>query len=172
MKPLLSISAVAALMLFVGTPAHGDHHNEGVQRVGAWFDAHECAICKHLGEKPELMQAMRWETHLLKNGMMMVAVAPEELRAEYAACCKSMKNASEEIADGAEAESICGYCDSFTELVHDGAVLQELVTAVGSVTLVTSDNPSMVEKIHVHAKRTQEEEAKLLATMLAESSDD
>ena len=93
-------------MLFVGTPAHGDHHNEGVQRVGAWFDAHECAICKHLGEKPELMQAMRWETHLLKNGMMMVAVAPEELRAEYAACCKSMKNASEEIADGAEAAGL------------------------------------------------------------------
>ena len=53
--------------------------------------------------------------------------------------------------------------DSFGKLTAAGAKIQEIEAGFGHVIVVTSDNPTTVEKIHAMADRTVDEMAKMAA---------
>jgi hypothetical protein len=59
---------------------------------------------------------------------------------------------------------LCGFCTSYSALVEAGAKVQEFETANGMVSLVTSDKPEVVKKIHEHAKRTIKEYESMMAS--------
>ena len=127
-----------------------------------WFDMATCSICKPMAEHPELMESMKWEIHVVENGMIEIASMPPEVKEKMAACHKQMKETIQQIENGANLPC-CGFCKSYGSLKMAGANIEEIDGGVGMIALVTSDDPEVIKKIHAHAKKTQEEYKKMLA---------
>lgn len=156
-----SMCALLAVGVAVSSFAWADHH-EGSEH-GGWFDAEHCDVCKPLAQNPQLMMSTKWESHLLKNGMMMVASPPKEQMGKFREVCQKMDMAVEKIAEGEKPKGLCGFCEAMGGVMQAGATLEKVETEFGEVTLVTSDNPETVKKIHEVAKRSQEEMEKIAA---------
>lgn len=152
MQRFRTIMPLTLVLLAFGAVAIGDPH-EGKP---GWFDPAHCEVCQPMHERPDLMMSMEWGTYKLKNGMMMTAVIPESKQQEFHAVCQKMH----EVHPGADAE-LCGFCQAFGGLVAAGAKMEEVKTNFGNVTLVTSDDPQLVAKIHAMADRTIAETAKM-----------
>ena len=65
--------------------------------------------------------------------------------------------------EGGEAMDLCGFCTSYGMLMAEGAESTELKTVGGDISLLTSDDPEVVKKIHAHAEKTIEEFKKMMA---------
>lgn len=161
MKTFRNLS-VAALAVVVGSLAWADHHESG--ETGPWFDMEKCACCKHMGENMDMMMDLQWENHLIKDGGMMTAVIPEQHKKRWDALCEKMKDVEGELAQGKQLP-MCNFCQSYGKLMEAGANMEEIKTGFGSVTLITSDKPEVVDMIHKHIKRTQDEHKKMMAMM-------
>ncbi|MGI9457871.1 MAG: hypothetical protein ACR2NU_15000 [Aeoliella sp.] len=126
-----------------------------------WFDAAHCTLCKPMSEHKELMMEMKWETHKIDNGLLMVASVPEEHMEVYRECCSQMDENIEVMKEGKAPEHLCGFCQSMGGLMQGGAKMEKVKTGFGTITLVTAGNEDAVGMIHKHAKRTQEEAKKM-----------
>ena len=80
-----------------------------------------------------------------------------------------MKAIHAKIENGEKAKC-CGFCQSLTGIVKAGAKKKDLTTIAGDITMITSDDPVLIEKIHAHAKRTIVEHKKMLEHMEEEHS--
>ena len=161
----VTILALFAVALAVGSLAWAEHH--GDEHHSGWFDSEACEICSPMAEHPELMTEMQWETHKIANGMLMVALIPDQHKETFAGLCTMMKQKSEEIVSRGKSASLCGFCESFHQLTEAGAKEEKVETEFGNITLVTAAEPATVSMIHQHAERTQEE-AKKMAEMMAQ----
>jgi len=128
----------------------------------AWLDITNCEICKNMSSQEGLMESMKWETHVIPNGMMHFTVIPDEMRPKLDAAEKGMKQTISEIMQGQQKEC-CGYCTSIGRLMVAGAQQTSVRTAGGDVMLVTSSEPAVIEMIQEHAKKTKDEYAKMMA---------
>jgi TusA-related sulfurtransferase len=131
-------------------------------KTARWFDMDHCAFCKCFGEQKGLMENIKWETHELDNGMMYVAVVPENMKDAMVKCEKAMKEVAKKMESG-ESLEICRHCASWGELIKAGAKEAKINTAAGAITLLTSDKPEVVKMIHEHAKTTQKELESMVA---------
>ena len=160
----ITMLALLGVALAVGSLAWADHH-EG-EHQAEWFDATACEICSPMAAHPELMAESQWETHKIKNGMLMVALIPEKHKEAFAGMCKMMKQKGKEIASSGTSAKLCGFCESYQDLTESGAKEEIVETEFGNITLLTSSDYTVVQRIHRHAARTQEE-AKKMAEMMA-----
>jgi hypothetical protein len=128
------------------------------QESAKWFDLENCEMCKCLGEHKELMSVMKMDIKTFSNGMLMIVTVPEEQKELLAQCREEMKKKSQSITADTK---MCGFCHSFGELMMAGAKVEELDTVAGPITIITSDDPELVQKIHQHAKRSIEEHEKM-----------
>jgi len=163
----LLVVAVAA-----GSFAWADHHEGGEHKEHAhgdhahgWFDAEHCSICKPMAEKPQLKMNTKWETHETKNGMLMVAIAPQGQAKQFKQVCSKMQANAKKAMSGGDVGELCGFCQAMGGVMQAGANMQDIETEFGTITLVTSDKPETVKKIHAMAKRSQEEMKKMEAMM-------
>ena len=127
---------------------------------GAWFDLENCSICRNLAAEEGLMENMKWETYVISNGMMTVSVIDEHYEDEMERASKKIEAVVAKLQTG-ELVPLCGFCTSYGNLMMNGAKMEEFDTAAGQINLMTSDKPEVVEMIHVHAKRTLDDGAKL-----------
>jgi len=167
MKKMLMAICLVPVVAF-GTfvwAAHHEGEHAGEHQASGWFDAHACDICKPWTESPEMMTAMDWETHSIKNGMMMVSVVPDSHREKFDVICKKMDQTIGKIAAGEQPKGLCGFCQAMGGLMEAGAKTEDIATAFGKITLITADNPQTVAKIHAVAKRAQQEAKKMAAAM-------
>jgi len=119
----------------------------------AWFDMENCPICKCMAAEKGLMESIKWETHLIDNGMISITTVPSDKKEAMAKCEKEMKAAIDKVKAG-EKMPLCGFCTSYAALIEAGAKEQEIKTETGTVSLMTSDKPEVVKKIQDHAKKT------------------
>ncbi len=159
----VSMLGLLAIGVTLGTFAWADHH-EGDHNHG-FFDAAACDICKPWAENPQLMMGTKWETHTTKSGMLMVATAPAGQMEKFSEVCKKMDATVAKISSGEEPKGLCGFCEAMGGLMQSGAKMEKVETAFGNITLVTSDNPQTVSKIHAVAKQAQAEAEKMEAMM-------
>ncbi len=153
MKHIISFALVLA---FASTSYAQDNKEK------PFFDMENCTICKCM--KNMDMNRIKWETHKIDNGMLMMMVVPEDMKATWATCKKNMDATVTKMESGTEME-VCRFCTSFGELMESGAKTKELETAVGCITLVTSDDPAVVGKIHTMALKIQDEHKKMMEMM-------
>lgn len=144
-----------ALLLAVGASVLAEHHEHG-EKPG-WFDPAHCDVCRPMHERPDLMQAMKWESHKVANGMMMTTTIPADKKADFYAVCESMHSHTPQAGD-----QLCGFCVGYGDLLKSGAKMEEVKTDFGMITLVTSDDDATVAKIHAVADRSNAEMKKLL----------
>lgn len=125
----------------------------GAEEEAAWFDPHNCGICKNFTKEEGLMEAVEWEAHVIANGMLSVASVPAEFEEAFARAHKGIEETVKRM-QGGEPTKMCGFCMSYGALMMAGAKVEQIQTKAGHIGLVTSDNPEVVAKIHAHAKRT------------------
>jgi hypothetical protein len=150
MKARISLAVLG--LAIVGTAIASSQSQSGDPRV----EMQKCAVCKYLAEKPELMEKMTWETHKIDNGMISVASAPKEAKDEFHAVHEKMMQAVAKVkADQQQGKPVelCSYCESMSDLMKAGAKQENVDTATGTVCLVTSNDPAVVQKIHAAAEK-------------------
>ena len=122
----------------------------------AWFDIENCGICKNFGAEEGLMDAMKWETHKIENGMLSVMTIDPAYREGFDRANANMGETMAKIHAG-ESVHLCGFCTSFGSLMMAGANAEEIDTEVGHISLITAADSEVVEAIHAHAQRTIDE---------------
>ncbi len=157
-----SVRIAAALAIVVAVAAFV------VAEDKLWFDMKNCAMCSTLASKPGLLEAMTWEHFPIANGVMQVGHCPDEHKAAFGMAMGEMGKVKEKVAAG-EKVNLDGYCTTFGELLMAGAKMESFQAAHSSVTLITSTDPKMVEKLHAFAAKTNEELAKMAAAAKASS---
>jgi hypothetical protein len=155
---------VLSLGVAAGSLVWADHH-EGEHNHGKWFDAAACDVCKPWTENPALMMSTKWESHRLKNGMLMVSMVPKDQMDAFTQVCQQMDVTIEKIATGEQPEGLCGFCQAMGGLKMAGAKVEKVDTEFGNITLVTAENPETVQKIHKVLQRSQKEAKKLAELM-------
>lgn len=126
-----------------------------------WFDMQNCGICKCMGDNMEIMQDITWETHMLPNGIMTISVIPEEHKKTMTKLHDEMMASVKRLEEG-EAMELCGHCMSYGELLSMGVNKQEIESEAGMITLMTSEDPEVVKKIHAHAQKSLDEYKKMM----------
>ncbi len=131
-----------------------------------WFDMKNCAMCSTLASKPGLLDAMTWEHFPIANGVMQVGYCPDEYKAAFGQAMGEFAKVQEKMQAG-EKVYLDGYCTTFGELAAAGAKMENFQAAHSSVTLITSTDLKLVEKIHAFAQHTNDELAKMAAAAKA-----
>jgi len=131
-----------------------------------WFDMKNCAMCSTLASKPGLLEAMTWDHYPIANGLMTVSSCPEQFKATMNQAMTEMGKVQEKIKAG-EKVYLDGYCTTYGELMAAGAKVENVHTSMGDVTLMTSNDPKVVAKIHEFGQRTIDELAKMAAAAKA-----
>lgn len=150
MKTLFTV-AILALTASWATLASAESLDEAMLA-----DMEKCAVCKHLTDNPALLEQMTWETFKIDNGAMCVTTAPKEMKSEFDALGQKVKSAMEQVKADKQAGKdveVCELCASMGALMETGAKEKEIKTATGSIHLMTSDDPTVVQKIHANADK-------------------
>jgi hypothetical protein len=116
----------------------------------------KCEMCKHIAADPGLMQNMTWETHKIDNGMLCVSTVPKEMKSQFDALSAKMESSMQKMKTSTEKPELCEICEGMSELVKSGAKEKEIELTNGSIHMLTSDDPSMVQKIHAEADKAIE----------------
>ncbi|MBD3258987.1 hypothetical protein GF377_11185 [candidate division GN15 bacterium] len=127
-----------------------------------WFDMETCSFCKHLIEDPGLLHHCDWEHHKISDGVLTVTTVEDEYLDAFNTAMANMEEAGKKMQSG-EMLPMCGMCTAMGNLMMTGAQWESVTTKHGSVSVLTSDDPAVVEKIHAFADRTNDEMAKMMA---------
>lgn len=111
-----------------------------------------CEICKVFADQPDMMTAASCDVIMLKNGAVFThnVFDKKNLKA-YQAFSKKMMAKVEELKKlpAKEAQKkMCPMCVEFGELDHQGALMDQVDTPSGVMTVITSAKFDLVKKIH------------------------
>ncbi len=152
--PMLVI--VASLILLTAAYA------EEADQQKAWFDLENCGMCKNFAAEAGLMDNLKWETHLIAEGSLSIAMVAPEYEEAFERAGKKMEATGMELMSGKQMP-LCGFCTSYGALMQAGAKFESIHSAAGHITLVTSTDAEIVGLIQTHAKRTIAEYDKWIA---------
>jgi len=112
----------------------------------------DCDACKDMQACAEELEAAGAHTQIvpLKNGVMFVYTAdsPGQVRAVQASMVRRGEHLSQMVAAGDKAH-LCAECKQIRGAMASGKLNREVVNIEGgSLTLMTSNDPKMVSKIH------------------------
>jgi len=127
----------------------------------AWFDMDHCEICKNMASMKDSMHRIKWETHMLDNGMITVSVVPDDMKEEMAKAEAGVEKTVAKLEQGEQLD-MCGFCQNYGKLMMLGAKFKELRTVGVNISIVTSSDPEVVKEIHAMGKRSRIEHEKML----------
>jgi hypothetical protein len=160
-----AVVLVAILMLAVPVLA-GDPHQHPMKTASGWFDLEGCAFCKNLIADPALLPHMQWENHTTASGALSITVVDPQHKAAYDQAMTAMTSLGEKMHRGEvdpASVKMCGHCTAYGELMMAGAKVENVDGEAADATLITSDDPQLVAKIHEFNNRTNREMAELMS---------
>lgn len=126
-----------------------------------WFDMENCAFCKNLAAEEGLMDHItKWEHHNVQNGSVSISVVDQECVEAYKRAMHNMEEVSKKLQQG-EMLPMCGMCEAYGELLQMGAKWDEVESDNIFVSLMYSDKPDVVARIHAMTSRTNDEMKKM-----------
>jgi hypothetical protein len=128
-----------------------------------WFDMEGCSFCKHITAEEGLKEHMCFEYHELINGILSITTVDPDFQEAYERAQKSMEAVGAEMMKNPQAQPpyMCGHCEAYGGFIQAGVMPQHVQTAVGDILVWTSDDSTMVAKLHAFANRSMEEMAKM-----------
>ncbi len=132
------------LILLAGPVLAGEDHP--LSTPSGWFDFENCVFCKNLIKDPELLHHSTWE---------------ESAEQAFAA----MEQVGMEMQTGKRnpmTQKMCGSCKEWGMLMMAGVQVEEVKGKGTAVTLMTSDDPALVKRLHDLVDRNNEEMAILM----------
>jgi len=120
----------------------------------------KCALCTLMMEQPEMMFAAKPEVVTLKTGVVFSDTVIDKANVKkYHAFQTKFHDRIEELKVNESWESakgkVCSFCWKFAELDEAGAIIDWSCTDGGTVTVITSKEPAVVEKIHALAEEVK-----------------
>ena len=161
MRKILVLAAVLA----VAVPAvagEGGH----MKSESGWFDMENCAFCKNLLEDPGLLPHTTWENHAIDGGMMTILTVDPAYAESAAKASAAMEALGTKMATGQvdpASLTTCGHCQEFGAIMMSGVGMEIIKGKAAEVSLFTSDDPALVERMHAMVKRDNEEMALMMA---------
>ncbi len=131
----------------------------------AWFDFENCEFCKNLMEDPGLLEHSTWENHPIKNGSINIITVDPAYAESMATAEKKMNELGMKIQAGEVNPmtlTMCQSCQTFGMLMMGGVNMERVEGDAAIITLLTSDDPSVVTRLHEMAQRNTEELAKMM----------
>ena len=151
---------VLMAMVLLAMPALAADHP--LKTPSGWFDMSNCVFCKNLIADPELLHHAQWETLPTATGMVMVMAVEPEWAAKMDKANAAMEATGAKLHSGeikmADAK-MCGFCTAYGELMMGGVKFETIKGDVADLTLASSSDAKMVEKMHMIAKRNTDEMA-------------
>jgi len=126
-----------------------------------WCDMANCAMCKSISSRPDLMNSMSTEIHDISDGMIQICSVMPAQMAAYQTAMAEMDATGKKLQAG-EKLPLCGMCQAFGGLMAAGAKLDMIPTKFGSVEMLRASSPETVAQIHAWAERTRTEMAKMM----------
>ncbi len=156
-------------MVLVALPAlaGGNPH----KTPSGWFDMENCEFCKHLVADPGLLDHCQWETLPIADGMMTVMTVEPAYAASLAQAGAAIEAVAAKMHSGQMDPTkvkMCGYCQSYGQLLAAGVKMETVHGKVAEVTLARSTDPKVVAKMHEMAKRNMEEMAIMMGAAAAD----
>lgn len=142
------IIIAAVLFTLSGTLSHADEE--------PWFDLANCSFCKNLTVPEGLMDNTTWEHYEISNGIVSLTTVNDNYREAYEEVGKKMQEVADRFQKG-EVLPLCNMCTALSELMKLGFEYETVKTRHGDITIMTSDNPEIIEKLKNWARRTNEE---------------
>jgi hypothetical protein len=153
-KAGLILTVILGIMLIAGSAL--------AEEEKPWFDLENCAFCKNLSAEEGLLDNFpKWEHYNIHNGMLTLSVVEKEYIPAFKNAIANMNKVVKQLEAG-ENVHLCGMCESFGSLMMAGVKIEEIESENIFVSMMTSDNPEVVEQIHQHTDRTNDEYAKWL----------
>lgn len=131
-----------------------------------WFDMENCAFCKSMVEDPDLLDHVTWENHSIADGMMTITTVEPEYAEALAKANAAMQELGMKMQTGKVNPmevKMCGHCAAFGQLMMAGVKMESVKGEAAEVTLATSDDPALVDKLHGIVKRNKDEMAIMMA---------
>lgn len=128
----------------------------------AWFDLDHCEICQNMASMKDDMHKIKWDVHMLDNGMLMVSVVPRKMKEAMAKADEGVQATVKKLEAGEQLD-MCGFCQTYGELMGMGANIKDLKTVGVNITVITSSDPEVVKKIQAFGKQSKVEHKKMLA---------
>ena len=153
MKKNVAMLALAVMLLGAGSALAAEK---------AWLDLENCGMCKNLLADMDLFEHMNWSTHVFSAGMIEVTTYPDGYKDRFDKLMASFEACGAKMMAG-EQMPMCGMCESYGQLMMSGAKMDQVQTKAGWVTVMTSQDPKVVEMILAHGRRTIDEYAKFTA---------
>jgi len=132
-----------------------------------WFDMQNCAMCKSMTAEKGLLEHTTMDTYVTSTGMVSVCTVDPAYKEAFARAGAKMMATMKDLESGKDVGPLCGFCTSYGELMKAGAKSDMFNTATGDVSVLSSTDPAVIAKIQAHAKRTQDEMAKMKEGMKA-----
>lgn len=129
---------------------------------GGWFDLENCAMCENLTADEELFANMEWTTHLFANGLVEVTTVPAAFENRFNELMAKMQATGARLQSG-EQMNMCGMCQSYGGLMMAGASMDQITNGEDHISVISSRDPDVVEKIRTHGQRTIDEYAKWMS---------
>ncbi len=133
----------------------------------AWFDMDHCEICKNFASIKNSMHRIKWENHLLDDGMISVSVVPDDMKEDMAKAEAGIQATVAKLQQGEQLD-MCGHCHYMGKMMMSGAKFKALKTVGVDISIVTSSDPEVVKEIHVFAKQSKIEHEKMLKKIKSE----
>lgn len=140
---------------------HDDDKAHHQSKEIAWFDMEHCEICKNMASMKDQMHKIKWEIHMLENGMVSIAIVPEDMKEEMAKAEQGVMQTVSKLEQG-EQLHMCGYCNSYGKLMSMGAKFQKIKSLGVDLSIVTSDDAEVVKEIQAMGKKAKVEHEKML----------
>ncbi|MBN1213758.1 MAG: hypothetical protein JXA92_14385 [candidate division Zixibacteria bacterium] len=153
-KLYLSLLLIATAVVFLFSFTTADEK--------PWFDMEHCGFCKILTEYEGLLDNMTWEHYEISNGIVSISAVKDDYREAFDEVGIRMKEVGERVMKGEEVP-LCGMCTAMGHFFARGVKYEQVKTKNGDFTIMTSDNPEVVEEMKKWARRTNEEMEKFLA---------
>ena len=160
MRKILVLMAVLAIAL----PALAGDHPMGTET--GWFDMENCAMCKNLVVDPGLLPHTTWENFSIENGMMNIMTVDPAYAESMATASAAMEALGTKMHSGEVNPmemQFCGRCMEFGQIMMAGVHMENVKGEAAEVTLVTSDDPVLVKRLHAMVERDNKEMAMMMA---------
>jgi hypothetical protein len=142
--------------------------DEKTDKTIAWFDVDHCDICKNMASMKTDMHKIKWDVKMLDDGMLMVSVVPKKMKAEMDKAQVGVQATVKKLESG-EKLDLCGFCQSYGNLMEMGADIEDVELVGVNVTIIRSTDPEVVKKIQAFGKQSKTEHNKMLAKIKSES---
>ncbi len=146
-------AARVALILVFGLTAIASSVGAGDEK---WIDMSSCEMCKTLAAHKGLMDNMTVERHNIENGVVTVCTVREPYMKAYKEASKDMEAVGARLEKG-EKVHLCKMCSSLNSMFTQGLKYEIVPTKHGSVTLMTSSDPDVIDEVQQWATRSNEE---------------